>query len=375
MTYYIDESGNTGDLIISANNKNFSNQEYFSLACIGIEDNQISEFEKKVSDLKTKYKIQSEELKSTSIYNKKISFIDEVIDYLENINANVLIELVDKKYIIAINIVNCLIHPQYFTKHNTETQQLMIIITSYLYNYLPTSFYIEFSNTARNPSQEGLEMLFSNLEKCLKDLNSDMSLAIISHLQESYDDYKIMKKQDKIDRPAYTYFLPLSDKNKRNQLIGILPHISSFTNIHARLNLIHDNDLVKHEIIHDNQDHFDEIIKYYHESSVKNTVDENHYINPNSNFNFNFTEHTKLKFEDSKQSLGIQIADLFAGLSAKVAHSIISDNTKLKNTDFDIALNILNKVQLFNNKKLGLGVNIVAAENIQKKIFIRLLTG
>lgn len=370
MTYYIDESGNTGDLIMSSNNENFSSQEYFSLACIGIEDNQINEFEKTIIDLREKYKIKSEELKSTSIYNKKINFIDELIDYLKNINANVLIELVDKKYIIAINMVNCLIHPPYFTKHNAEAQQLMIIIASYLYNYLPISLYIEFSNIARNPSGEGLEVLFSNLKQCLKDLNSDTSLAIISHLKESYDDYEMMKKENKTDRPAYTYFLPLPDKNKRGQLIGMLPHISSFTNIHARLNLIHGNDLLKQKIIHDNQDHFDEIIQHYHESSVKNTVDESHNINPNSNF----TEYTELKFGDSKQSLGIQVADLFAGLSAKVAQSINSNNTKLKTTDFNIALSILNKIQLLNNKRLGLGLNIVATEEIQEKIFIRLLT-
>ncbi len=371
MTYYIDESGNTGDLIISANNKDFSNQEYFSLACIGIEESRINEFEKKIIELRVKYKIQSEELKSTSIYNKKINFIHEVINYMESINANILIELVDKKYIIALNIVNSLIHPPYFTEYNAKTQQLIIIIASYLYHNLPISFYIEFSSIARNPSKEGLEILFSKLEKCLKELNSDISLSIINHLQESYDDYKIIKEQDKRDKPAYTYFLPLPDKNKRGQLIGMLPHISSFTNIHARLNLVHDNDLSKHKIIHDNQDHFDEIIQHYHKSSIENTVDEAHNINPNSNFNF--TEHTELIFGDSKQSLGIQIADLFAGLSAKIAQSIVSNKTKLKDTDFKVALDILNKIQLLNNKKLGLGVNIVATEDIQEKIFIRLL--
>jgi len=139
MTYYIDESGNTGDLIISANNQDFSNQEYFSLTCVGIEDNKINEFEKKIIDLRTKYKIQSKELKSTSIYNKKINFIDEVMDYLVSIDADVLIELVDKKYIITINIVNCLIYPPYYTKHNAEIQQFIILISSYLYDYLPMS--------------------------------------------------------------------------------------------------------------------------------------------------------------------------------------------------------------------------------------------
>jgi len=41
MKYYIDESGNTGDLVMTEENLNFSSQEYFTLSCIGISDEQL----------------------------------------------------------------------------------------------------------------------------------------------------------------------------------------------------------------------------------------------------------------------------------------------------------------------------------------------
>ena len=57
MIYYMDESGNSGDLFFLENN--FNNQPFFSLSAIGIKENIISEFENFIQDKKKSYKIQS----------------------------------------------------------------------------------------------------------------------------------------------------------------------------------------------------------------------------------------------------------------------------------------------------------------------------
>lgn len=116
MKYYIDESGSTGDLLMEEGNLDFSEQEYFTLACIGLDDNILVDLENFISKLKKKYKIQSKELKFGKIkhiFGKKIGFILELLKYIEE-DSKVLIEIVDKRYIIATNIVNCLINPPYF---------------------------------------------------------------------------------------------------------------------------------------------------------------------------------------------------------------------------------------------------------------------
>ena len=362
MIYFIDESGNSGDLTLTGIESNFNNQEFFTLACIGVKENDIDKLNIKINELKQKYKIQAKDLKLRSIYDKKIKFLLEVFNYLEEINANILIEVVDKKYMIATNIVNCLLYPPYFTKQNNENQQLKIIMASHLLNYLPNQFFNKFSEITLTPSKDGLLELFNELKVWLSNHNNEVSTAIIPHLEESLDDFQLMDKNKNLDRPSFSYFLPLPDKNKRNELVGILPDINCFTNIHARLNMVHNN-LDNHTIIYDDQEHFNNILTEYHKNSINNNFEN---LNTNPNSDFNFAKSTELKFGNSKNIIGIQIADLFAGFSSKLIYEIIHNNY---DTNTDIKLNILDKIQKTNIKLKGLGINIVSSFERQEKVF------
>ena len=93
--FYIDESGNSGDLIMSDKNINFASQEYFTLACIGFEDKILENLETFIDDLKRKYKIQNSELKFAKmkhIFGHKIGFILELLKYIEE-DSNFLVEI------------------------------------------------------------------------------------------------------------------------------------------------------------------------------------------------------------------------------------------------------------------------------------------
>jgi len=364
IKYYIDESGNTGDLIMTEDNLNFSGQEYFTLACIGFEDNKLKELEEFTKKLRKKYKIQNKELKfgkMKGIFGKKIGFILELLKYIEE-DSKIFIEIVDKKYIIATNIVHCLVNPPYFQleKDSEENKQLHLVFSQWIYTYIPNDFFINFSNISRTPSEEGLNKLFDDLIQIIEEIDSEMSSSMIGNIKESIDDYKIMKKQYAKDRKnlknnkkyyqrnkeflqrrkPYTYFLPLPDKNKRGELIGILPHISSFTNLHARLNFYYDNDLSFISIIHDNQAHFDEIIEHYHKTAIKenDNIDK---IFENERANFSFTSITSLEFQDDKNQIGLQVADIFAGFTNKAVDYIINDEKYLTPEEYDILLQVL----------------------------------
>ena len=63
LNYYIDESGNTGDVLSTGNDFDFSGQPIFSLACVGVD--QTEKLDEFIHKLKSKYKIQGKELKST----------------------------------------------------------------------------------------------------------------------------------------------------------------------------------------------------------------------------------------------------------------------------------------------------------------------
>ena len=58
---YLDESGNSGDLISRKNGLGFAGQPVFSLAAVDI--SQIENFEDRINGLKKKFGVQAAELK------------------------------------------------------------------------------------------------------------------------------------------------------------------------------------------------------------------------------------------------------------------------------------------------------------------------
>jgi len=355
--YFIDESWNSGDIIMKENDKNFNNQPLFGLCAIGIDENKLVLIENKIKELKRKYKIQSPELKIKSIYKyKKIAFLIELFEFLKNKNVDFFIEVIDKKYQIAINIVNHLIYPPYYTSYNPEIQMMKNIIATHIYHHISDNFFIEFSNISRKPSEKKLFDLWKNLKKELEKLNDELSKPIIKHLEESIDDFHLMKQnENKYNRPMYTYFLPLPDKNKRGENLVMLPYVNCFTNILARINQKENLSSIK--LYFDEQAHFDEILEQYKlllESNETFLPEMN--INPFSNFYFD-SKIPDLNFKNSKECIGIQIADLFAGFVCRSIWNIY------QNKSYEEELLLLLLLQQMYS------INLVAPINLQQKIF------
>ena len=101
VTYFIDESGHTGDLA-SAKALDFANQPVFALACIGVAD------EKGLSDemerLRVVHRCGPDELKSDMA--RLPQFVTDLVAYLDGTDSPLFIELVDKRFFIAIHVVN-----------------------------------------------------------------------------------------------------------------------------------------------------------------------------------------------------------------------------------------------------------------------------
>ncbi|MEB8382873.1 DUF3800 domain-containing protein [Acinetobacter junii] len=345
--FYIDESGNTGDLIVSNENNNFSSQEYFTLACIGLKNSEQQELKNFIDDLKVKYKIQTPELKFSKmkgIFGKKIGFVLELLKYIEE-SSNFIIEITDKKFIICTNIVNCLINPPY-DQTDLTTHEMMEVhqnLSQWIYQNVTLDFLIKFTNISRNPSEVGLQELFKDLTLLVKSIDDQYSAEIYKKIEKSINLYKkfnLMKKlnKDTFTREPFTYFLPLPDISKKSQLIGILPYIGSFYNILGRLNKLYKRDLSKVVLIHDNQDHFDEILKSYHQSSIDNKSED---FATFDHADFNFLNTSSLEFNDDKDHIGLQVSDLFAGFVNRAIPYLINKESTLDNREKKILLRVL----------------------------------
>ncbi|MFJ5371467.1 DUF3800 domain-containing protein [Pectobacterium versatile] len=361
--YYIDESGNTGDLIVTVGNTNFSSQEYFTLACIGLDTSKLSDFFEYIENLKKKYKIQSKELKFSKIrglFDKKIGFILELTKYIKD--SDFIIEVVDKKYIVSTNIVHCLINPPYFQPEiePEQAKRIHLEFSQWVYEHVPEEFFIKFTNASRVASEELLIDLFENLLYIAKIIDDPLTSAVCAGIEESLDDFHQFKKMNDLDRDAYTYFFPLPDLNKRGEVLAILPYIGSFYNIHARLNFLYDQDLSNVVIVHDDQQHFDDILQYYHESAINNKVD-----NPSSleYTNFNFTNKSHLEFKDDRETIGLQVADVYAGFINKAVFYFMRSERCLSEKEESILLRILSIIY---SKK---GINFVLPKKHNDRIF------
>jgi hypothetical protein len=106
--YYLDESGSTGDLAHPGARFDFGRQQVFTLACLGVDDEAALGLE--IGRLKSRHRIQASELKSASAI-KKPELIVDLLEYLGRRRLPLIIEVVDKRFMIAANMVNTVILP------------------------------------------------------------------------------------------------------------------------------------------------------------------------------------------------------------------------------------------------------------------------
>lgn len=336
MKIYIDESGNSGDLVQRKIDLTFSNQNIFTLSAVKIPEDVYSKLEKEfIPELKKKYKIQSGEIKSSNLFDKKPKVILEIVDFIKDNNIDYFIEITDKKYYICNSMVIYQVIPPYFISReelNGERKVLREIYMDIFIRNIGESEYQCFFEACQNINEESLLNSFHTLKKLFSEKikeEKDLYLKIIyqcivNDIGISIEDYFDIKDKEGLDN-AVRKFLPIPDENKKGQLIYLLPQISSLTNLVARVNYFNGN-LEDINFIHDQQVHFDNILSYNVEKMLD--VGETGYKFTNSNFNIE--KPVDITFDaDSKDNVGIQIADILSGFTMRYMQK------RFKNEDMD----------------------------------------
>lgn len=359
MDFYVDESGNTGDIATTNADLTFGGQPVFSLAAVGISDeNCLSE---ELEDLCKKHRVQATELKLSKILKRKPDFALDAIELIARKNFPFFVEVVDKKYQLSVSITNGFIWPPYFNaEESQETVWLKNIFADYLYHNVPNDVIYEFVQCMKNPSNATVGAYFDLLKSCVSKDPHEVAQGIASQVEESKDDFRIMIEKEGAD--AHRLFLPLPDIGKRDQEVWLLPNFSSFTNIYARINLYLSGNLDGCRIFHDEQAHFDEIIAAAKFQAENMKIDPSKFKLPYSDYNFQ--KMADLFFKASPQSKGIQLADIIAGLSMRwyQAHLSKEEDTAV----LDEALNLLFQ---HSDREKGVGINVVGPHNMAEQLF------
>lgn len=309
-TYYIDDSGYSGDLAIARDGLEFNGQPDFVLAAVGIRD--ITTLTREIAAIVSRHRIGGSELKWTRVQTRG-RFVRDVIEYLIDNDHPLLVECVDKRFFIAIQIVIAQVLPPLAT-HNEGAEGRFIrnAMAEFLSEQAPNSVFEAFLHACRKPSMANviasLEAMLNWLPgrpipgpqifECVEDVRAELTA-----LAEVHSD-------------AYLQFLPLPDNNRKGQPVWLLPNYSSLANLYARVNQMHGRDLCAVRLVHDEQSYLQDIIE-----SAKRAVEA---LDPDQSrisehADYGFSQTAPMSFERSDGSIGLQLADIVAGL---VRHTV-----------------------------------------------------
>ncbi|CAG2144852.1 DUF3800 domain-containing protein [Cupriavidus plantarum] len=310
-TFYLDESGHSGDAVKAGDRFDFKDQPFFVLAAVGLRDEKA--LSEKLSELRQKYRLPSGELKAKSLVSKP-SFVGDLVTWLCKQELPIFVELVDKKYFIAIHIVNTQVLPP--SAGVAESPGVMYFrnqIADFIYAYAPDEVFEGYVNACLAPSADIVRQSLQSQIDFATSVMSTTALPMVSEALrrmciESLDDLEQMLTEDAL---AFQRFLPSPDRNKRDKLVWMLPNLTSFTSIYARINKYMKGEIANVRLVHDVQLEYENILR-----DAKGLTEElarSGELPEFPNANYKFSEASSLEFAVSHESVGIQVADLVAG--------------------------------------------------------------
>ena len=265
MKYYIDESGTTGDLINKKVDLFFSRQPIFTHACIGVEDDEpVIDSIKKIKSL---HRLPDTELKCEDLYFKKPEVILDIAKLIEKERLPIICEVMDKKYNIAISIVNHIIIPSSEKFHIFNKRDYTQLIADLITRYAEDLCFKQFYALCKEPCEKNLLKTFAifyDLFKRRKSLLNDNG-NILNLIEKRKGEYFKLKNEHG-EEICIKWFHPIPDVDTFNNTVALLPNVHSFYHILARINKYHLGDIKEAIIYHDIQKEYSKTLIFCREN-------------------------------------------------------------------------------------------------------------
>jgi hypothetical protein len=302
-TYYFDESGSAGDLAGRIGDLRFGGQPVFAMACVGLDaDDGLAD---EVERLRRRFRVQKSELKAETLFPKSRLFC-ELVAYLRDRDAPVLVEVMDKRFSLCALLVESLV-PRRLDRLDPIDPQVRPALAAFLWAYLPGEALLGFAQLCERPSNQAVLELIEFVRDLVGDDNPDalfLNILLASHAEA-------FRRWAREDERACEAFLPPADRSPSGKPYWMLPNQTAFANLYGRLNVLHGRGISGITMVHDEQSEFGDILR-----SGKATLEDLAGVGRRLRFphtDFGFEERARLEFGRSEDHLGIQIADLLAG--------------------------------------------------------------
>jgi hypothetical protein len=362
VDYFIDESGQTGDVARLNILSDFNDQPIFCLAAVGVANEP--SLEQEISHLREKHGVRIDELKS-SARRERPEFTYDVVKLICTERYPFFLEIMNKKFFLATHITSCqLLPPVRGLAADPRTHFFQNLVADYLCERLPNAVFAKFIEACLSPSHDTLSTQLSALiDFARADAEAGDVAAIVADLASTaLSDYE-EALADGHDNAFFAY-LPIPDDNKHQKRVWILPNLSAFTNIYARINLKHKGSLINVRLIHDEQLQFDEILEFSKQTAEALQERADEMFTPHSDFNFR--ESASLSFSSSTKSIGVQVADIVAGFCMRYVRDFFTDGASVNR----IAHQTYDLLRRFTNPADAVGVNLVMSSSCARALSV-----
>lgn len=352
--FYIDESGNTGDLTTAGIETYGFEQRMFTLAAVGCDLDDA--FMEKFKVLKTAHRIQSLEVKSRQAYERP-QFVFGLLDLLEERGCPIFIEAVDKHYFIIANIMDRIVVP-YVGSCDVQPRTLWMkgVMADHMAIYGPPELAQAFIACCQSRDYVEVRDFYKQIIRWAQTSRlptEGVADAFVRFTRDSLNDFRKLPKAKAVERA-----LPMPDTSPRGKLLWILPNLTSFTHIYARINHFLEKQVSGVTLFHDEQLQFGDVLRQ-NKGLMEGFTAQDMKL-PLKTADFEFSASAKLEFLRSHDSIGIQIADVLAGFMARYTQDAIWGRMAM---DAD-RMAIFNRLVTTGEREQGTGVNIVAPESL-----------
>lgn len=351
--YYIDESGNTGDLSTVKADAYFTEQRMFALAAFGgsLDETLTKQF----GDVKSAHRMQGREVKSRQAYERP-GFILDLLDLLETRCCPIFIEIVDKHYFVVMNIIERMVVP-YVGECDTRPDTLWMkgMMADHMALYAPPELTHAFAACCQSRDHTEIRDLYKRIIAWAEGDRAFPQIAegISRFTRDSLKDFRKLPKAKAVERA-----LPVPDANPGGKLLWVLPNMTSFTHIYARINRYTRKQVSGVTLFHDEQLQFEDILQYAKAQTEKFAeLDLNL---PMKTADFGFSQAADLRFLRSHDSIGIQIADILAGFIARYVQDAVWGGIAMHADK----VAIFDRLVALGDRDRGTGVNFVAPDNL-----------
>jgi hypothetical protein len=348
--FFIDESGNTGDLVNAGIELTFGDQPIFVLIAIGVDDE--AKLAEELARIRATHRIQGNELKSKRLTSRPGVALD-VARFLQNRGMPVFVEVVDKRFFICATMVNHFVVPPVAGDFDQRSDviQMKNDIAEYLHAFAPNTVLQAYISACMTPSVPATRAAFNEMRSWLEGRMSTEPNAelVMMFVRDAFDDFE---EGAASGTENVNLFLPDPDLSKASKPYWMLPNLSSLTNVYGRINLYQNRQMKDVVLVHDEQVQFDRILE--DGKTTMEAIARSGAAWPVRHADYGIPEGA-LRFSDSAHSAGIQAADVLAGFIMRFVQDV-SRREKVPEREFLAAFRALSD---FTNPRAATGLNYV----------------